>query len=259
VVTGVIVPIGFDAFAAPAVETLTGDTVMWANESARPHTVTADDGSFDSGRIIVTGTFEQRFGGAGRFAYHCTLHPSMTGAVDVYDVLIDPPEAPAGPKRPYPVRGRSALPGGTPVTIESDTGSGFTPDASTTVDDDGTFAASVVHSTTATLRAVAGARPSPPVQLIVLDHTITASVRRLNGHRVQVDAAVTPAAPGSKVVLQLHLRERFGWWPAQTVRLDAQSHARFVIHQRARVPARVALTLPDGATVLATSRTKRHY
>jgi hypothetical protein len=183
----------------------------------------------------------------------------MTGQVDVYDLLLDRPAAPAGPRRPYPLRGRSALPGGTPVTIEADSGAGFAPVASTTVADEGTFAASVVPSTTATFRAVGGAAASPPAQLIVLDHAVTASVRRLKGHRLQVDATVTPAAPGSKVVLQLHLRERFGWWPAQTLRLDASSHARFVIRRRTTVPARVALTLPDGATVLATSRIKRRY
>jgi hypothetical protein len=74
-----------------------------------------------------------------------------------------------------------------------------------------------------------------------------------------VDATVTPAAPGSTVVLQLRLRERFGWWPTRTLRLDSKSHARFVIHRRSSAPARVVLTLPDGATVLATSVVKRRY
>jgi plastocyanin len=258
-VAGPMVGIGFDAFSEPHVEALTGDTVMWTNDSSRQHTVTADDDSFDSGHIPVTGTFEERFATAGVFAYHCTIHAAMTGEVDVYDLLLDTPAAPAGPKRDYPLRGRSALPSGTPVTIEADSGAGFAPVATTAVAEDGTFAASVVPSTTAAFRAVAGASDSPPVELVVLDHSIAASVRRLKGHRIQVDATVLPAAPGSKVVLQLNLRERFGWWPAQTLRLDARSHARFVIHQRATVPARVVLTLPDGATVLATSRTKSHY
>jgi plastocyanin len=256
---GPTVEIGFDAFATPLVEALTGDTVMWMNESSRPHTVTATDGAFDSGRIFVTATFEQRFAAPGVFAYHCTLHPSMTGEVDVYDLLLDHPVAPAGPRRAYPVRGRSALPSGTPVTIEADMGAGFAPVAATSVADDGTFAASVVPSTTSALRAVAGTSASPPVQLVVLDHSIKAKLRRLKGHRIQVDATVAPVAPGATVVLQLRLRERFGWWPTQTLHLDARSHARFVIHQGARVPARVVLTLPDGATVLATSATKRRY
>jgi plastocyanin len=256
---GPMVGIGYDAFSPPATEALTGDTVMWSNDSSRPHTVTANDGSFDSGRIPATSTFEQRFATAGAFAYHCTLHPFMTGEVDVYDLLLDQPAAPAGANRAYPLRGRAALAAGTPVTIEADTGGGFAAVASTTVADDGSFAASVVPATTGSFRAVAGDSASPPVQLVVLDHSVAISLRRLKGHRVRVDATVTPAAPGSTVVLQLRLRERFGWWPTRTLRLDSKSHARFVIHRRSSAPARVVLTLPDGATVLATSVVKRHY
>jgi hypothetical protein len=58
-------------------------------------------------------------------------------------------------------------------------------------------------------------------------------------------------------VLQLNLRERFGWWPQEQTRLDKSSQARFVIQLDRRVPARIALTLPDGATQLALSRTLR--
>jgi plastocyanin len=259
VAAGPMVTAGFDSFSPQRITALAGETVMWMNDSSRAHTVTANDGSFDSGHIPVTGSYEAHFATAGTFRYHCTLHPFMTGDVDVYDVLLNAPSAPAGPRLAYTIRGRSALPSGTPVTIEADTGSGFAPAATATVADDGTFTASVVPTATWTLRAVAGTVASPPVQLIVVDHTVKATVKRLKGHRVQVDATVTPAAPGSKVILQLHLRERFGWWTEQTRRLDRNSHARFVIHQRGRVPARVALTLPDGATVLATSAIKRRY
>jgi len=187
-----MVSAGFDSFSPQQIATLTGETVMWMNDSSRAHTVTANDGSFDSQRIPVSGMFEQRFATAGAFAYHCTLHPFMTGEVDVYDVLLNAPSGPAGPRLAYPIRGRSALPSGTPVTIEADTGGGFAPAATATVADDGTFAASVVPTTTATFRAVVGDDSSPPVQLIVVDHTVTASVKRLKGHRVQVDATVTP-------------------------------------------------------------------
>jgi plastocyanin len=257
--SGPAVAVGFDSFTPPAIDVLTGDTVTWMNDSSRPHTVTANDGSFDSGHIPVGDMYAQRFMAPGQVAYHCTLHPFMTGEVDVYDLLLDRPTAPAGANRPYPLRGRAALPAGTPVTIESDSGAGFAPVASTTVADDGSFAASVTPPTTATFRAVAGPTASPPVQLVVLDHSVAISLRRLRGHRVRVVATVTPAAPGSTVVLQLALRERFGWWPVRRLRLDARSQARFVIRRRSSPPARVALTLADGATVLATSAVKRRY
>jgi hypothetical protein len=59
------------------------------------------------------------------------------------------------------------------------------------------------------------------------------------------------------VVLQLHLPERFGWWPVRRARLDGSSRARFVVRTRRRVRARVVLTRPDGATPLALSRILR--
>jgi len=257
--SGPIVDVGFDTFGPPAIDVLAGDTVTWMNDSSRKHTVTANDGAFDSGQIPVGDMYAQRFVGAGAFAYHCTLHPFMTGEVDVHDLLLDQPSAPAGPGRAYPVRGRAALPAGTDVTVEADSGAGFAPVGTATVADDGSFVTSVVPATTATLRAVAGTMASPAVQLVVVDHTVTISVRRLKGQRVRVDATVIPAAPGSTVVLQLRLRERFGWWPQRALQLDARSHARFVLHRRSSPAARVVLTLPDRSTVLATSAVKRHY
>jgi hypothetical protein len=68
-----------------------------------------------------------------------------------------------------------------------------------------------------------------------------------------VSTRVAPAARGQTVVLQLHLPERFGWWPVRRARLDRASRARFVVHTRRRARARVVLTRTDGATPLARS------
>ena len=57
------------------------------------------------------------------------------------------------------------------------------------------------------------------------------------------------------MVLQLRLRDRFGWWPVGQARLDSGSTAMFHVARRSRVAARVLLTQPDGATELARSRT----
>ena len=80
---------------------------------------------------------------------------------------------------------------------------------------------------------------------------------RRGRRRTVVRAAVTPASPGAMAVLQLRLAHRFGWWPVDRVRLNKASRARFVLKRRLRAPARVVLTLPDGATVTAVSRTLR--
>jgi tyrosinase len=60
-----------------------GTNVVWINQGAAPHTVTADDGSFDSGQLEPGGTFTQLFDSEGTFAYHCEIHPNMVGSVVV--------------------------------------------------------------------------------------------------------------------------------------------------------------------------------
>lgn len=60
-----------------------GDTVTWTNAGTVGHTVTADDGSFDSGMLDVGASWSYTFNSPGTFAYHCTPHPWMKGTVVV--------------------------------------------------------------------------------------------------------------------------------------------------------------------------------
>jgi plastocyanin len=60
-----------------------GETVTWKNEGFLLHTVTAENGEFDSGTIRAGGEFSLTFTKAGTFAYTCTIHPSMFGKVIV--------------------------------------------------------------------------------------------------------------------------------------------------------------------------------
>lgn len=251
--------LAFNSVSPRHLDVLVGDTVKWTNDSVRVHTVTADDGSFDSGRFGVGGTYSRMFDATGDWPYHCVLHPSIRGDVAVHRVLLSAPAAPASPNRPYPLTGRAAVAdggGGGPVTIEADSGAGFAPVATASPAADGAFATTVVPATSATYRAVAGGEASPPVSLLVLDRRISLSVRRgRSGVVLRTD--VTPASAGGRVVLQLFLHDHFGWWPVQRQRLDRASAARFALRTRRRVAARVLLTLPDGATPLAVSRTVR--
>jgi plastocyanin len=71
------------AFQPASIEVATGGTVTWTNTGQAPHTVTADDGSFDSGTLSPGATFSQTFATAGTFTYHCNIHPQMTATVIV--------------------------------------------------------------------------------------------------------------------------------------------------------------------------------
>jgi plastocyanin len=253
---GEMVSIMFGSYAPARIDVLAGDTIHWRNSSVRAHTVNADDGSWASGRLPSSATFSRTFDAPGTTSYYCSLHPVMRGEIDVRHVLLSAPTEPGAPGRPYTLRGRAALPAGETVTLEADSGAGIQQVGTATVADDGTFTADVRPTATATYRAVADGETSQTVQLLVLDRKLTASASG-RGRRVTVDARVAPASPGAPVVLQLRLSQRFGWWPVARARLDHHSRARFGLKLAHRYPARVVLTLADGATALATSRTLR--
>lgn len=71
------------AFQPADVTIAAGSEVVWTNRDSSGHTVTADDGSFNSGRLTQGQPFAQPFATAGTFAYHCAFHPDMTGTVTV--------------------------------------------------------------------------------------------------------------------------------------------------------------------------------
>jgi plastocyanin len=249
---GAEISIGYASFDPPFVDVLRGDPVRWDNVSVRRHDIAAVDGGFMSGVLGSGAGFAHPFTAPGEVAYFCTIHPFMRGTVSVHDLLLDAPAEPAVPGRAFPLHGRTALPPGTPISIEADEGSGFAPVASATAGEDGTFGADLRPHGSARLRAVSGEAASQPVQLLVLDRKLTATARSARGRSV-VHVRVTPAGHGGMVVLQLHLRERFGWWPTKHAELDRNGRARFTLRTPRRVRARVVLTLADGATPLSIS------
>jgi plastocyanin len=86
-----------------------GTTLLVANVGGKPHTLTADDGSFDTG-IVEPGAEGGRFAGknasvtlnqAGTFKFHCEIHPAaMKGVVTVTGEAAagGPAQASAGPR-----------------------------------------------------------------------------------------------------------------------------------------------------------------
>lgn len=242
----IAVSIGYANYTPQTVEVVRGETVEWTQDSVRKHTVTARDASFDSGTLNNGDHYHRTFTTVGAVPYYCRLHAGITGEVDVHDVVLDPQRRPAARGRAFPLTGRAAPDVGE-VVVTGDDGSSTT----ATVADDGTFTAAVTPRTTTTYRAA----DSTPITLRVLDRTVTTHVTARPGQRWSVTAVVSPATPGATVVLQLRLKDRFGWWPVATGRLGEDSATTLRTRRVLRARARVVLTLDDGATPLAVSRT----
>src|SRR4051794_4168179 len=60
-----------------------GDTVRWTNLDPDRHTVTADNGAFDSGELNQNGVFQFTFNTPGTYGYYCARHPGMRGTITV--------------------------------------------------------------------------------------------------------------------------------------------------------------------------------
>jgi plastocyanin len=235
-------------FSPSQVDALPGETVEWTNVSPRVHTVTSDAGLFGTDELLPGAVFAQRFDAPGAYAYHCTLHPEMTGAVDVRRVIIGllPTVVVALGER-VELDGRTADPT-RPVEVQrSVRGGAFETVATAAAAPDGGWRAAITATATADYRAVVGGDASQTRQLLVSERRV-----RLRATRRGVAATVTPRAPYARVVLQADLHERFGWWPIARARLDYRSQASFRVRRPARV--RAVLVAKDGWTPLATSR-----
>jgi plastocyanin len=71
------------AFWPQRLEISAGTTVAWTNKDQLTHTVTADDGSWDSREIAPGAAWRHTFDRPGTYAFHCTPHPFMTGVIVV--------------------------------------------------------------------------------------------------------------------------------------------------------------------------------
>jgi plastocyanin len=241
------VSIQFQAFGPSQLDVLPGETVEWDNVSERAHTVTADDGSFDSGDVDPGVKFAVAFPDVGAFAYHCTKHAGMIGEIDVQPVILDtlPTAAvPAGDQVEF--SGRTSDPAER-VRVERSTGGAFQTIATAQPAADGSWKTSVAAQSTGDYRASIDSGASQTRHLIVSDRKVLV---RATSRGVAV--TVTPALPYARVALQEDLRERFGWWTTKLTRLDYVSSASFNVTRPARV--RVLLVDKDGWTALATSQ-----
>ena len=71
------------AFGQNPLTIATGTTISWLNDDNTTHTSSADTSQWSSGNIPPGGRYNFTFASAGRFTYHCQIHPNMVGTIVV--------------------------------------------------------------------------------------------------------------------------------------------------------------------------------
>lgn len=71
-------------FAPDTIDVSPGDTIRWINHDFVPHTATAADTTWDSGRMEANGEW-MMVAGQGNLTmdYICSYHPNMTGTLRI--------------------------------------------------------------------------------------------------------------------------------------------------------------------------------
>jgi len=77
------VQIANSAFSHTTLTINVGDTVTWTNADGRPHTVTSNDGAFDSGNLDEGHGFSFTFSEPGTYTYRCNYHDEMRATIVV--------------------------------------------------------------------------------------------------------------------------------------------------------------------------------
>lgn len=71
------------AFAPSPVTVAVGTRVTWVNNDVTTHDATADNHAFATGSIAPGASASVTLQSAGSITYVCTIHPGMTGTINV--------------------------------------------------------------------------------------------------------------------------------------------------------------------------------
>jgi plastocyanin len=71
-------------FSPAKISISAGDTVEWVNSDNVPHMLNSDTGTVLQSPLFNPGKkFHHVFDTAGKFPYHCAIHPTMQGTITV--------------------------------------------------------------------------------------------------------------------------------------------------------------------------------
>jgi plastocyanin len=229
------------SFSPSQVTIVAGDSVLWRNGDLVAHDVRGPE--FDSGPLASSLFYSHTFASLGAQPFVCTVHPFMTGEVDVVAATLSGGTAFLG--EAVSLTGRA--PAGTPsVAIERQAGAAWEPAGGADPAADGSFAVTVRPVETSVYRARTAAGEGPGATVTVTED-VDLRVRPA-GHRVRVSAR-----PGLMAVLQVYSRERFMWRGAGRVKLDSRGRGVLMHHGRLAGLARVVIARKAGGPALATS------
>jgi plastocyanin len=231
-------------FAPGRLQVLIGDTVLWRNDDAINHTVTANDDLFDSGYLAAGSTFSRVFARVGLYAYHCTIHRFMRGEIVVVPVALQ------GPAQPVVSGGKVVLQGLAPSGVSSVVverlGKGPSLAKRVAPAGDGSFSVTVRAIRPEIFAARVKRLKSTPVLVPV------APIVRAKLRPDTVAAKVIPSRAGARAVLQRYDREHFAWRTVNRGRVDAASRVSLALPDRLggrfRVVVRGARGWADGAS-----------
>jgi len=78
-----IVEIAGHSFSPANLVIKAGETVEFINRDGAPHTATADNGAFDTGRLGRNEAGLIKIDATGTYGYFCAVHPNMRGEITV--------------------------------------------------------------------------------------------------------------------------------------------------------------------------------
>ncbi|MGI8686135.1 MAG: LamG-like jellyroll fold domain-containing protein, partial [Acidimicrobiales bacterium] len=84
------VQVADNAFQAVSSTITAGSTVTWTKTGNNQHTVTADDGSFDSGSMAPGATFSRTFATPGSYRFYCVIHGAAGGTGMSGVIVVQP-------------------------------------------------------------------------------------------------------------------------------------------------------------------------
>jgi plastocyanin len=74
------IAIADNSFTPPTITVPVGTTLVWTHGGQRQHTVTAENGDFNSGTLEQNATFQHTFDQPGVYPYFCEIHGGAGGA-----------------------------------------------------------------------------------------------------------------------------------------------------------------------------------